>query len=128
MQGENRANRKYLQKIYEAQQMKGEPATYVYTDRDSILYNLGVGAKRTDLNLVFEGAKNFEVLPTFGVVPTYFAQAPFSMKEILPNFDQRMLLHGEQYLEIKQFPIPVSISIGRRLPLLYRQLVASQYG
>lgn len=108
MKSENRANRKYLNKIYEAQQMKGEPATYSYTERDAILYNLGVGAKRTDLNLVFEGSDNFEVLPTFGVVPTYFSSAPYSMKDILPNFDMRMLLHGEQYLEIKQFPIPTS--------------------
>jgi multifunctional beta-oxidation protein len=108
MQAEDRSNRKYLNKIYEAMQMKGKAATYSYTDRDSILYNLGIGAKRRDLNLVFEGADNFEVLPTFGVVPTYFAEAPFSMSEMLPNFDKRMLLHGEQYLEIKQFPIPTS--------------------
>ena len=108
MTAENRSNRKYLNKIYEAQQMKGKAATYTYTDRDAILYNLGIGAKRTDLNLVFEGADNFEVLPTFGVVPTYFSEAPYSLKDIIPNYDQRMLLHGEQYLEIKQFPIPTS--------------------
>jgi len=89
-------------------EMKSTPATYSYDDRDVMLYNLGVGAKRTDLSLVFEGADNFEVLPTFGVVPTYFAEAPYSLKDILPNFDRRMLLHGEQYLEIKQFPIPTS--------------------
>lgn len=88
--------------------MRAEPTTYNYAERDSILYNLGIGAKRTDLNLVFEGADNFEVLPTFGVVPTYFAPAPYEMKDIVPNFDKRMLLHGEQYLEIKQFPIPTS--------------------
>ena len=87
---------------------RAEPTTYSYTERDSILYNLGIGAKRTDLDLVFEGADNFEVLPTFGVVPTYFAPAPYEMKDIVPNFDKRMLLHGEQYLEIKQFPIPTS--------------------
>lgn len=108
MKEENKENRKYLSKIQEAMKMKSTPATYTYSDRDAILYNLGVGAKRTDLNLVFEGADNFEVLPTFGVVPTYFAQAPYALKDILPNFDMRMLLHGEQYLEIKQFPIPTS--------------------
>lgn len=31
---------------------------------------------------------------------------PFSFDDVLPNFDPRMLLHGEQYLEIKSFPIP----------------------
>lgn len=108
MKAEDRSNRKYLNKIYEAMQMKSTPSTYTYTWRDSILYNLGIGAKRTDLNLVFEQSDNFEVLPTFGVVPTYFAKAPFDMKDILPNFDYRMLLHGEQYMEIKQFPIPTS--------------------
>ena len=108
MEQENRGNRKYISKIQEAKEMKSTPATYSYTERDSILYNLGVGAKRTDLNLVFEGADNFEVLPTFGVVPVYFAKAPYKREDIVPNFDQRMLLHGEQYLEIKQFPIPTS--------------------
>ena len=108
MRQENRANRKYLSKIQEALQMKGVPATYTYDDRDVILYNLGVGAKRTDLPLVFEGSDDFQVLPTFGVVPTYHSKAAYDLKDILPNFDKRMLLHGEQYLEIKQSPIPTS--------------------
>lgn len=89
-------------------EVKSTPVTYNYTDRDVILYNLGLGAKRTDLSLVYEGDDNFQVLPTFGVVPTYFAKAPWELKDLLPNFDYRRLLHGEQYLEIKQFPIPTS--------------------
>ena len=105
---ENRANRKYLSKIQEAKEMKSQVVDYTYTDRDVILYNLGVGAKRTDLSLVFEGDDNFQVLPTFGVVPTYFAKAPYQRKDIVPNFDQRKLLHGEQFLEIKKWPIPTS--------------------
>lgn len=28
------------------------------------------------------------------------------MDDVLPNFSPMMLLHGEQYLEIRQFPIP----------------------
>jgi multifunctional beta-oxidation protein len=107
-QVENRANRKYYSKIQEALQMKGIPSKYTYTDRETILYNLGMGAKHTDLPLTYEGSKDFQVLPTFGVVPTYFSQAPYSLKSIVPNYDQRKLLHGEQYLEIKQFPVPTS--------------------
>lgn len=86
--------------------MAPTPVSYSYTDRDVILYNLGLGARRTDLPLVYEGSTEFQVLPTFGVIPTYFAKAPYSVKDIVPNFDQRQLLHGEQYLEIQQFPIP----------------------
>ena len=108
MNQENRANRKWLSKIQEAKEAKAEPTTYSYTVRDSILYNLGVGAKRTDLNLVFEKSNDFQLLPTFGVIPTYFAPHPYNNKDIVPNFDMRKLLHGEQYLEIKQFPIPTS--------------------
>ena len=107
-QVENRANRKYYSKIQEALKMKGTPSTYTYTDREAILYNISMGAKYTDLPLVYEGSKDFQVLPTFGVVPTYHSEAPYSMQNIVPNYDQRKLLHGEQYLEIKQFPIPTS--------------------
>ena len=107
-QVENRANRKYYSKIQEAMKLKGSPATYTYTDRETILYNLSMGAKHTDLSLVYEGSDNFQVLPTFGVIPTYHSTAPYAMKDIVPNYDQRKLLHGEQYLEIKQFPIPTS--------------------
>ena len=39
---------------------------FEYTDRDVMLYALGVGATAEDLNFVFE--KNLQTLPTFGVV------------------------------------------------------------
>lgn len=70
------------------------------------LIDLGIGAKRTDLPLVYENDENFHVVPTFGVIPPFNALAPFSMSEIVPNFSPMMLLHGEQYLEIRSFPIP----------------------
>lgn len=72
----------------------------------TLLPDLGVGAKRTDLPLVFENDENFMLLPTFGVIPTFNAVAPFSMGDVVPNFSPMMLLHGEQYLEIRSFPIP----------------------
>jgi len=106
MSQENPANRKYIAKIREAISQKPTPTSYTYDDKDVILYNISLGAHRTDLDLVYENSENFQILPTFGIVPTYGAM--FDIKDIVPNYDQRMLLHGEQYLEIKQFPIPTS--------------------
>ncbi|KAF1987529.1 multifunctional beta-oxidation protein-like protein [Aulographum hederae CBS 113979] len=96
----------WLAKIEEAKKAKAEGTPFDYDDKEVILYNLGVGAKRTDLPLVFEGDDKFQVLPTFGVIPTFNAVAPFSIGDIVPNFSPMMLLHGEQYLEIRKFPIP----------------------
>ncbi|KAL9045860.1 MAG: hypothetical protein Q9214_001174 [Letrouitia sp. 1 TL-2023] len=97
-----------LNKIEAAKRMNADGTTFQYDERDVILYNLSVGAKRTHLRYVYEGSDSFQVLPTFGVIPFFDAAAPYSMDEIMPNFSPAMLLHGEQYLEIRKFPIPTS--------------------
>lgn len=60
------------------------------------------------MKYVFEGAEDFQVLPTFGVIPFFSAEMPFDFDAILPNFSPMMLLHGEQYLEIRKYPLPTS--------------------
>ncbi len=78
------------------------PSTYEYTDRDVILYALGVGATTQELPFVYE--KNLKVLPTFAVIPAFASMA--GMGRLL-EFNPMMVLHGEQRIELRA-PIPTS--------------------
>ncbi|PSN69186.1 multifunctional beta-oxidation protein-like protein [Corynespora cassiicola Philippines] len=108
---EKKDNSEVLKAIEAAKAAKAEGTPFEYDERDVILYNLGVGAKRTDLPFVYENHDNFQVLPTFGVIPPFNAVAPFSMADVVPNFSPMMLLHGEQFLEIRKFPIPTEAKL-----------------
>ncbi|RKF56494.1 Peroxisomal hydratase-dehydrogenase-epimerase [Golovinomyces cichoracearum] len=103
---ENSVNRQILANIAKAKDVQGESAEFSYEEKDVILYNLGVGAKRKDLRYIFEGDDNFQPLPTFGVIPIFSTPIPFDFSDIIPNFSLMKLLHGEQYLEILSYPIP----------------------
>ncbi|RYP80961.1 hypothetical protein DL770_006037 [Monosporascus sp. CRB-9-2] len=101
-------NNQYLEAIAKAKESKPPETEFTYTERDSTLYNIGVGAKSTELKYVFEGHEDFQVLPTYGVIPQFDAEMPFSFDEVVPNFSPAMLLHGEQYLEVRRYPIPTA--------------------
>lgn len=92
------------QLVADAKKDKPEDHEFSYTERDVILYNLGIGATAKDLQWTYESHEEFAALPTFGVVPQFAASSGISLGW-LPNFNPAKLLHGEQFLAIKS-PIP----------------------
>lgn len=79
---------------------------FEYNHKDVILYNIGLGATSKELKYTYENDSNFQVLPTFAVMPV-FNSPPLAMDTLVDNFNYAMLLHGEQYFKIGQNPIPV---------------------
>jgi len=80
--------------------------TFTVSALTHLTLDLGVGCKRTDLPYIYENSDTFQALPTFGVIPPFNANTPFSLSDLVPNFSPMLLLHGEQYLEILKYPIP----------------------
>ncbi|XP_021851085.1 enoyl-CoA hydratase 2, peroxisomal [Spinacia oleracea] len=86
--------------------------TYQYSERDSALYALGVGACGTnavdadELKYVYhnDGQEFIKVLPTFAAI---FSLGSNRNLFNIPGmeFDPRLLLHGQQYIEIYK-PLP----------------------
>ncbi|KAK4245162.1 hypothetical protein C7999DRAFT_16630 [Corynascus novoguineensis] len=117
-EGKSAETNQYLEAIQKALKAEGKPTEFKFTERDVILYNLGIGAKRTDLRYVFEGSDDFQAIPTFGVIPPFNAETPYNLDELVPNFSPMMLLHGEQYLEVRKYPIPTSGRLISKAKLL----------
>ncbi|KVI07720.1 Enoyl-CoA hydratase 2 [Cynara cardunculus var. scolymus] len=86
--------------------------TYTYSERDAALYALGIGAcakdalDDKDLKYVYheDGQQSIQVFPTFAAL---FSIGLTSQLKHLPGFmfDPRLLLHGQQYIEIYK-PLP----------------------
>ncbi len=100
-----------LARIEAAKKARVEGSKFEYTQRDVILYNLSLGAKRTELPLIYENDNSFQVLPTYGSIPWFRAALPFTYEEILPDWHASKFLHGEIYLEVCKYPIPTTASL-----------------
>ncbi|KAE8682127.1 Enoyl-CoA hydratase 2, peroxisomal [Hibiscus syriacus] len=97
--------------------------TFTYTERDVALYALGVGACGRDavdtdeLKYVYHenGQQFIKVLPTFS---TLFSLGVMSQLSDVPSlcFDKRLLLHGQQYIEIYK-PFPANGTIHNKVTL-----------
>ncbi|SEH92168.1 Acyl dehydratase [Mycolicibacterium rutilum] len=75
-----------------------EPHLFEWTDRDTLLYALGVGAGTDDLVFTTENSHGVEqqVLPTYAVI----ACLPFAAIGLVGSFNFAMLLHGSQGIRL----------------------------
>jgi acyl dehydratase len=84
---------------------KLSPVTHTHTERDVMLYALGVGAGTDDLRFTYE--RELQVLPTFAVIPAFPAMLNLGgAMQVNPA----MVLHGEQRIELHA-PIPTAATI-----------------
>lgn len=79
---------------------KTEPQDFTWTDRETLLYALGVGAGVDDLAFTTENSHDIDqqVLPTFAVI----ACSPFAAALLIGTFNFGMLLHGSQEIRLHQ--------------------------
>jgi len=86
---------------------KTEPHVFSYDWKTAWLYALGIGAKRDEIEYLYEGLGP-KVLPTFGVIPSY---GPVS-RDVRQGrrCDMTRLVHGAQSL---RFASPTSAPPAR---------------
>jgi len=100
------------------------PVTQAYTERDTLLYALGLGLGQqqpldpAQLSFVYEGAPGgLRVLPSMAVV---LATGPFWMQDPATGIDWQRILHGEQTLRLHK-PLPAAGTVvgEHRIEALY---------
>jgi len=83
----------------EAVGTKGEPFEHSWSEKDVMLYALGVGADTTELQFTTENTTDtpLRVLPTMAVV---LGVGAFGAMGKIGTFNPAMLVHGEQAIEL----------------------------
>ncbi|MDB4941727.1 MAG: putative (R)-specific enoyl-CoA hydratase [Labilithrix sp.] len=75
---------------------ESSPSTFRYTEKDVILYALGIGAKKEELDYLYEG-RGPSVIPSFAVVPL-FEPMLNRLKDL--GGDLGMIVHGAQRVRL----------------------------
>lgn len=78
---------------------EGTPVSYTYGWKETVLYALGIGAKKSELDYLYEG-RGPKVIPSFAVVPMFqpmfevlaSTKGPF---EMIVHGGQRVRLHAQ---------------------------------
>lgn len=89
---------------------KGEPTENSWTEKDVMLYALGVGADTSELQFTTENTQDtpLRVLPTMAVV---LGTGAFGALSKIGTFNPAMLVHGEQAIELHD-EIPTSGTVS----------------
>lgn len=94
----------------------GPPSTHTYSWKDTALYALGVGAKRDELDYLYEG-RGPRVIPSFAVVPMF---RPWFELLAKAGGDLGMLVHGAQRVRLKQvLPSSATVTTTARVRGIY---------
>lgn len=83
------------------------PSKLTYTWKDTVLYALGIGAKRDELDYLYEG-RGPKVIPSFAVVPMF---EPMFQAVAKTGGDLAMVVHGSQRVRIHA-PIPAAGTVS----------------
>lgn len=76
---------------------ESSPSSFTYAWKDTVLYALGVGAKKEELDFLYEG-RGPKVIPSFAVVPMFQPMFELVAKT---GGDLAMVVHGGQRVRLR---------------------------
>jgi acyl dehydratase len=95
---------------------KSSPSTFSYTWKDVVLYALGIGAKKDELDYLYEG-HGPKVVPSFAVVPMFQPMLELVAKT---GGDLAMVVHGAQRVRLHgELPAAATLTTTAKIRGIY---------